>query len=343
MDSNKAPGTSLQTVASDFLPVLDIGQAVERRNAITQYVKQLMVNGTDYGKIPGIEKPTLLKPGAEKLVTFFGLSPEFICEERVEDWTGADHKGEAFFYYRYKCRLTRNSKLIGEGVGSCNSWEAKYRYRWVRESDVPEGMDRTKLPKRDGSSTEFEFAINKAETTGKYGKPIEYWQKFKDAIAAGTAVYGMRKTSKGESPAYTIPDVQYRVPNTDAADVVNTIQKMSQKRALIAAVLIGVNASEFFTQDVEDMHDIEVPATVTKDEPMVRDADKGRVIEQTNDKFINADQFSVLLDELAELTNGEARLKHAMKLERLTMIPVEDYNNARDWIKRQIARDKEKS
>ncbi|OKH29620.1 hypothetical protein NIES2119_32070 [[Phormidium ambiguum] IAM M-71] len=33
----------------------------------------------------------------------------------------------------------------------------------------------------------------------------------------------------------------------------NTICKMSQKRALVAAVLIGVGASEFFTQDLEDM------------------------------------------------------------------------------------------
>jgi hypothetical protein len=34
--------------------------------------------------------------------------------------------------------------------------------------------------------------------------------------------------------------------------VVNTIQKMAQKRALVAATLIATSASEFFTQDVED-------------------------------------------------------------------------------------------
>jgi hypothetical protein len=44
----------------------------------------------------------------------------------------------------------------------------------------------------------------------------------------------------------------YRVPNPDGADVVNTIQKMAQKRALVAATLIATSASEFFTQDVED-------------------------------------------------------------------------------------------
>jgi hypothetical protein len=44
----------------------------------------------------------------------------------------------------------------------------------------------------------------------------------------------------------------YRIPNPDGADVVNTIQKMAQKRALVAATLIATSASEFFTQDVED-------------------------------------------------------------------------------------------
>jgi hypothetical protein len=33
---------------------------------------------------------------------------------------------------------------------------------------------------------------------------------------------------------------------------VNTIQKMAQKRALVAAVLNATNASDWFTQDVED-------------------------------------------------------------------------------------------
>jgi len=36
------------------------------------------------------------------------------------------------------------------------------------------------------------------------------------------------------------------------ADVVNTVQKMAQKRSLVAAVLNATNASDWFTQDVED-------------------------------------------------------------------------------------------
>ena len=50
-----------------------------------------------------------------------------------------------------------------------------------------------------------------------------------------------------------------RVANPDIFDQVNTIQKMAHKRALVAAVLIATNASEFFTQDVENMDVIDIP------------------------------------------------------------------------------------
>jgi hypothetical protein len=46
-----------------------------------------------------------------------------------------------------------------------------------------------------------------------------------------------------------------KIANPDIADQVNTIQKMAQKRALIAATLLAVNASEFFSQDLEDFTD----------------------------------------------------------------------------------------
>jgi hypothetical protein len=52
---------------------------------------------------------------------------------------------------------------------------------------------------------------------------------------------------------WELDETWYRVPNEDMADVVNTLQKMAYKRALVAATLLAINASEFFTQDVEDM------------------------------------------------------------------------------------------
>jgi hypothetical protein len=39
-------------------------------------------------------------------------------------------------------------------------------------------------------------------------------------------------------------------------DIKNTLEKMSEKRALVAAVLIGVGASDIFTQDLEDLPEL---------------------------------------------------------------------------------------
>jgi hypothetical protein len=89
------------------------------------------------------------------------------------------------------------------GEGSCNSWEAKYRYRWVAEEQVPERLDRTQLLKRGvrRKLCEFEFAIERAETTGTYGKPAEHWQRLRDAIrkrnrAAGGETHSARQLGR---------------------------------------------------------------------------------------------------------------------------------------------------
>ena len=187
-----------------LMPVLDIQAAMTRRQAVIEFTGRMMVKGRDFGVVPGTgDKPTLLKPGAEKLASLFGLSPLFEAVERVMDWTGDDHGGEPFFYVAYRCTLTRGEIVAGQGVGSCNSWEKKYRYRNV----YPE------------KATAEDKANGRLETRqGKGGR------------------------------AYQV----YIVRNPDPADVVNTIDKMAQKRALVAAVLIAVNASELFTQDVED-------------------------------------------------------------------------------------------
>ena len=48
------------------------------------------------------------------------------------------------------------------------------------------------------------------------------------------------------------------IPNPDISDQVNTILKIAKKRAFIDATLLAVNASEFFSQDLEDFADAEV-------------------------------------------------------------------------------------
>lgn len=256
---------------SAYMPAMSMEIALARREAIVQFTKKIMCQDQDFGVIPGTQKPTLLKPGAEKLCNFFGLEPDYIPVEEIADWTGEAHNGEMFYYIRYRCVLRRDGRVLGVGEGSCNSWESKYRYRWLAEDQLPACVDKSKLQSRGGRRTlaEFEFAVEKAETTGQYGKPAEYWQQFQNAIADGKARHIEKDTKKGKRPAWEI-DVDttlYRMPNPDIADQVNTIQKMGQKRALVASTLIATSASEFFTQDLEDLHD---PARETHEQLVER-------------------------------------------------------------------------
>ena len=146
--------------------------------------------------------------------------------EKVADWRGKDHGGEPFFYFFYKCILLRNGTVAGQGEGSCNSWETKYRYRKAERTCPECGAEA--------------IIKGKAEYGGGwicFNKKGGCGAKFKDGDPA------IESQHTG------------RVANPDVADIVNTIQKMAQKRALVAAVLNATNASDWFTQDVEDYID----------------------------------------------------------------------------------------
>lgn len=55
--------------------------------------------------------------------------------------------------------------------------------------------------------------------------------------------------------------VQYRIPNPNPYDTLNTVAKMAQKRAFVGAVLMAARASVFFTQDIEDFDESDTGAT----------------------------------------------------------------------------------
>lgn len=127
----------------DDIEVTQMGEQVRKIRQFQQMVNSTLSNNQDYGIIPGTQKPTLLKPGAEKILMLLGLSSEYNVIEKIEDWD------RGIFAYTIKCQLFKNGQLITEGIGSCNSKEDKYRYRWVRENDVPAQCDKETLKKNN--------------------------------------------------------------------------------------------------------------------------------------------------------------------------------------------------
>jgi hypothetical protein len=100
--------------------------SVVRQIALIQEVqKKVMRQGEHFGVIPGCgDKPTLLKPGAEKLGFTFRLRPEF--DVNTVDWSNGHRE------YQVKCKLYHipTGNAVGEGVGTCTTMEGKFRYRW---------------------------------------------------------------------------------------------------------------------------------------------------------------------------------------------------------------------
>ena len=216
--------TLAPTESEPFMPALTIQQAVDRFNSVVEFVRTVMREGVDYGRIPGTDKPALLKPGAEKLCTLFGLSSRFQLIRSIEDWHGSEHNGEPFFYYFYRCQLRRGDLIMAEGDGSCNSFEQRYRYRDAQRKCPVCGQS----------------AIIRGKE--EYGGG---WVCFRKKGGCGTKF-------SADDPKITSQPAG-RVPNENIADQVNTIQKIAQKRSLTQATLLAVNGSEFFTQDVEDL------------------------------------------------------------------------------------------
>lgn len=206
-------------------PVVEIDDAKAKFEQVRKYTASCLTKGIDYGKIEGVSTPTLLKPGAEKIGSLFGLSPKFECVDKVMNFTGEGNPGnEPFFYFEYRCNLYKCDQFVASCDGSCNSWEKKYRYR----------KGGLKCP--------------------NCGRQTIMRSKFDDGYYCNAKRGGCGSNFKKDDTRITKQSQEDTI-NYDTAEQVNTLQKMAQKRAYVGAILIACNLSEYYTQDIEDMAD----------------------------------------------------------------------------------------
>src|ERR1043166_7988381 len=113
-------------------PAISVAEAKQLVTDMKEFRKQVLVPGVDFGLIPGVAKPSLFKPGAEKLLNIFGLGVRHIPLAQIEDWD------KPFFAYSYRAEVyvLRSGVVISDCEGSCNSYEDKYRYRVVMSWDA---------------------------------------------------------------------------------------------------------------------------------------------------------------------------------------------------------------
>jgi len=104
-----------------YQPIALTGQGVTLYQKLNAFVKESLIEGQHYGKIPNTSKPCLFKGGAELINKEAQLIPEYdIILEKVDF-------EKPFFAYAIKTRLIREGQKVSEGFGSCSSMEKKYR------------------------------------------------------------------------------------------------------------------------------------------------------------------------------------------------------------------------
>lgn len=209
---------------------LTVEQVVAQAEKVLALVSKAMQEGHHYGKIPGTDKPTLLKPGAEKICFMFRVAPEFkVTEKEIP----GNHRE-----YQVICELVHmgTGAVVGHGVGCCSTMETKYRYRWSHRKCPVCGAEA--------------IIQGKAEYGGG-------WVCFAKKGGCGAKFKAYDEKVTGQTLG--------RIENPDIADTYNTVLKMAKKRALVDATLTAFAVSDSFNQDLEELSD-EPPRRAEVDE-----------------------------------------------------------------------------
>jgi len=196
---------------------LSVAEIVEQKDKIRQVMESVMTSGIHYGLIPGVNKPSLFKPGAEAINVALRLAPHYDSEKIFHE--------DGHLTVIAKCTLKHipTDLTIATGEGLCTTKENRYAYRNAK--------------RRCPNCGKETIIKGKAE----YGGGWVCWKK-----------EGGCGSTYAEDEIMITQQEEGKVANPDLADLYNTVLKMADKRALIAAVLNGTAASDVFTQDVED-------------------------------------------------------------------------------------------
>lgn len=223
-------------VVNDERSIVEVRAQV---NKIQELMESVMNEGTHFGVVPGCgEKPSLLKPGAEKLCFVFKVVPEF--EVHRDDLAGGHRE------YQITCRLKSmmTGAIVGEGVGSCSTMESKYRWR---------------------------NAAKKCPSCGK-----ETIIKGKEEYGGGWVCLAKRGgcgAKFGDNAPEIVNQPVGKIENIDIADTYNTVLKMAKKRAHVDATITAFAASDIFTQDIEDMGEMRTVSPESEPEHFVNPVD----------------------------------------------------------------------
>lgn len=199
------------------------------RERVAEIQKTLMVEGVDYGKVKGIDRPFLHLPGAESLEKFYGL----MAEQKVTRIDGTFDPAVGWLSPPYAYRTDTlvhlgdiDGPIVAMTSGSCNVWESRYRYRNAKATCPKCGREGLIRGKPDG------------KLKGKW------WCPGREGGCNNT--FEPNQTKEDGSLLVEPPG---KVENTDFYDLDETIIQISQKRSYVAAIRRATGTSGLFTID----------------------------------------------------------------------------------------------
>lgn len=183
------------------LTIQDVHHQVQ---LIQTVLKEVMVEGHHYGRIPGVKGQVLLKSGAEKLAMVFRLAPTF--DIRKTELPNGHRE------YEVVCTLTHvpTGQVLGSGVGSASTMEKKYRYRYEGDGKARRKVENPDIA--DCYNTALKMAKKRAQV---------------DATLTVTAASDIFEQEMGddEEKQQAPPEQPQRSPTEDLAHQVGVLAK----------------------------------------------------------------------------------------------------------------------
>lgn len=215
---------------------INLNQAAQVMNKINQFqqvIKAQLHPKIDFGIIPGTEKPTLLKPGAEKILMLLGVSSTYEILEDVHDY----EKG--FFAYTVKCVLAKEGIIITEGLGHCNSRERKFTSQRVDPYTIANTC--LKMAKK---RAQVDAVLTIASLSDVFTQDVE------DMDIPIPASRTQREVQEGNNEEF---DVMEDMPPEEAASTIVTFGKYKGK-TISEIGAVDMNYLRWLAHKAEDAH-----------------------------------------------------------------------------------------
>ena len=210
--------------------------AMKHLSVLQDFVKRAFTKD-DFGTLPGTGKKMLFKSGAEKLLEIYSLYADVEIIKEVRD-TSVE---PAYIEYVVKCTIRHKvtGRIYSTELGSCNSWESKYRWREARKKCPACGKETLGTSKKEWGGGYY--------CNGKIGGCGAAWKGAPYQDRSGDE----RMPSADDLNVVAAINAQAtgRVTNPDIWDSTPTILKMAAKRGVTGATIRATRSSGVFESD----------------------------------------------------------------------------------------------